>query len=267
MLEEALRASPDTPLRGRPGSVCLGHRLERAVRQNGWSSAMVSQVTQEIARFTQRSLAQTKDFLERSRTELNRAAEAFGMRFDEMGSETARQQQEPDSGPRRPAPILQLKILRELSAVLEQKPDVQTVLDMIMEGIYRGIAMDRTVLLVLSTDRRELRLKYALGVRNDTLEESLRFRLAEPDCALLRETLADGQGRWYGPGGEDAVPQALAERLAQDFFLGALRVRGKGIGLIYADCRQGGRALDRDSFEAFRHFLQQGNLALGQLMA
>ncbi|MBU2477776.1 MAG: hypothetical protein KKA36_01700, partial [Gammaproteobacteria bacterium] len=46
------------------------------------------------------------------------------------------------------------------------------------------------------------------------------------------------------------------------FFVMPVEVNGRSIGLFYADRMTSGRALDEESYMAFRHFCQQANLAL-----
>ncbi|HEX4976081.1 MAG TPA: histidine kinase, partial [Pseudomonadales bacterium] len=47
-----------------------------------------------------------------------------------------------------------------------------------------------------------------------------------------------------------------------EFFIAPVVVRGRSIGLVYADCRLSNRALKREQFAAFNHFIQQVNLVL-----
>ena len=62
-----------------------------------------------------------------------------------------------------PDPMLQLQILRELSSLMEVQPDFNSVLEMVLEGMYRGIGMDRTLFALRTPDHRFLVGRYALG--------------------------------------------------------------------------------------------------------
>lgn len=44
-----------------------------------------------------------------------------------------------------PDPLLQLNILRDLSGILIDKSSFNTILEIVLEGIYRGVGLDRTV--------------------------------------------------------------------------------------------------------------------------
>jgi len=47
-----------------------------------------------------------------------------------------------------------------------------------------------------------------------------------------------------------------------EFFVAPIVMRGRSIGLFYADCHLSGRALRREQFAAFNHFVQQVNSVL-----
>ncbi len=46
------------------------------------------------------------------------------------------------------------------------------------------------------------------------------------------------------------------------FYISPLVLSGKPMGLIYADRQPSDRDLDNESFESFKHFVQQANQAL-----
>jgi hypothetical protein len=257
VLEDALRPGREAA-DPRAARVLLGHELETAVRLHGWESAAVTRVTKKIAAHTQCSLKQAHELVLQTREELQRAGDSFGLRLD-----LEHRQKKPSSPrpePRQPEPLLQLKVLRELSAVLEKRPSVQLVLDMVLEGIYRGIGMDCTVLAVCSTDRRQMKVKYVLGTAGDTLLATLQQPQDCSEAASVRRMLGCEQPIWRKESEPDPLQLGIGE-----YFVGPLAVKGRDIGLIYADCQQSDRRLDQDSLDSFRHFPEQANLALAHL--
>ena len=58
---------------------------------------------------------------------------------------------------------LQLSILRELSSMLSEHVDLNTLLGTVLEGVYRGVDMDRAVLAIVSRDGKQMTGKYSLG--------------------------------------------------------------------------------------------------------
>ena len=62
-----------------------------------------------------------------------------------------------------PNPMVQLKLLRELSEHIEGTPNLNKLIQMVLEGIYEGIGTDRTFFALLNPKRTLLKAKYALG--------------------------------------------------------------------------------------------------------
>ncbi|WP_435103255.1 HDOD domain-containing protein [Arhodomonas sp. AD133] len=268
VVQETLDSNPNRPT-GRAGTVHLGHRVERAVREHGWDSTAVQRLTREIAAHTGATPEDITRLLDETRSEVHRAAEAFGL-IPANPDPCAPAQPASSTGPSQPCPELQLRILRELSQLLQDNPDLQSVLDMVLEGIYRGVGMDRTLVAVLSRDRRHLSVRYTLGDSGE-LQRGFGFELDAPDYAIVRHTLARQHPLWTARLGEAHrrkwLTQAVRTSLGADFFLGPLVVQGKDIGVLYADRRTSATPLDDVSFDGFCHFCEQANLALEFVMA
>ncbi len=77
----------------------------------------------------------------------------------------------------KPDPSVQLCSLRDLSTLVTSgRGDVNMVLSVVLEGIYRGIGMDRVVFALLTPDRQLLKGKYGLGWLDDGCVQSFTFR-------------------------------------------------------------------------------------------
>jgi HD-like signal output (HDOD) protein len=266
VLQEALQTK--TASKGRGSRVLLGHELEAAVREHGWDSAAARLVTDKIASHIKLPPERARALISGSRRELEQAAQAFGVTLDLQNHASEAPGAVPTQVARPPDPMLQLKILRELSAALDKKPDIQLILDMVMEGIYRGIAMERALLAVLTPDRRSLRVKYVLGDADNRLADALRLDLAGAEGTFFRAALAGRSAVWHGSadtGLESSLSAEMRATLAESFFIAPLVVRDRDIGLIYADCRPSGRPLDAEAFSAFQHFIAQANISLEHL--
>lgn len=254
----------------RARTVRLGHEFQTAVRSHGWDAPQVERLTREIGEHAGVQQQQVTERLAASQEEMKQAARAFGVgaeAVDETGRAADAEETADEAGPQ-PSPQVQLQVLRELTQVLRDGPDLQTVLDMILEGIYRGVGMDRTLVAILTRDRKRLTVRYALG-DSGRLREAFGFELDDPRRLLFRQTLANQRPIWVSRM-DDAelirlVPRDVVKTFAPDFHLAPLVIRGRDIGLIYADRWQSQRALDEESFEAFSHFSEQANAALEQL--
>jgi len=164
-----------------------------------------------------------------------------------------------------PDPLLQLNILRDLSGILTGKPNFNLILEIVLEGIYRGVGLDRTVFALMTPDKKAIKAKYALGKNNQDFINHFHFSLQTDN--IFSKTIKTAESVWvsdtqaeiYKPFINDEIRYILA---SQEFYLAPLIFSGKTIGLIYADRKPSARKLDNESYESFNHFVQQACLAL-----
>jgi hypothetical protein len=166
-----------------------------------------------------------------------------------------------------PDPLLQLTILRELSGMLDGRHDINLLLEMVLEGVSRGIGMDRTLFAMLNPERNQLRARYALGWGKEDIRDSFSFEVSPLKANVFSHALDTRQPLWVAPGMDPRLKSLVTPQITeltgnQPFFVMPVEVNGRSIGLFYADRRPSGRALDEESYSAFRHFCQQASLAL-----
>lgn len=265
---------------GREYAVVLSRQLAESV-EGGWDCPEADSLFESVARFTRTQADQVREALIENAKQAAEVAGAYGAAFairhlpqqpsspqiEKQASAAA----EPSPAFYEPDPLLQLKILRELAAILNHKPDINLLLEMVLEGIYRGVGMDRTLFALLSPNRRFLKAKFVLGADRAGLSDAFHFEL-QPDrphlfsqvlqrqeCAWIREAPGTTEKRLLSP----AITRVVGEGTA--FLVMPIVVNGQSIGIFYADRRSSGRALDEDSFESFKLFGQQANLGLGHL--
>lgn len=164
-----------------------------------------------------------------------------------------------------PDPLLQLNILRDLSGLLAEKPDFNLILEIILEGIYRGIGLDRAVFAMLTADKKAIKGKYALGKDSQQFINKFHFSLRTDN--IFSKLVMNCEAMWIQDTQShdskilvnDEIRLALACRA---FFVAPLVISERVIGLIYADRQPSERELDGEAFESFKHFVQQANQAL-----
>lgn len=162
-----------------------------------------------------------------------------------------------------PDPLLQLNILRDLSGILADKPNFNLILEIILEGIYRGVGLDRTVFAMLTADKKFIRAKYGLG--KDSQGFIKRFEFSLKDNNVFSKVITSSQPVWIQDSQETKAGVSEDIRLtlaSRAFYLSPLIISGRVIGLIYADRQPSNRDLDNESYESFRHFVQQASQAL-----
>jgi HD-like signal output (HDOD) protein len=276
LLEQSLEGKSDR--NPRVGNVVLGYQLAVAA-ERGWRSPAVKALLERIAENLYLPLDAVEELVRHNAAEAARTAGFFGAGLvgELIPVPGDRREQPTNPLPERraplylePDPLLQLTILRELSALMDSSPDINSVLEIVLEGMYRGIGMDRTVFALCSRDYRFLAGRYALGVENEALRRAFHFETGASQPDLFSRVIESRRAIWLQRTDTDSLQQLLTPRISAvtrgaDCFVTPIEIRGKVIGVFYGDRQSSGRPLDEECFNSFRHFAQQGNLALSYL--
>jgi len=164
-----------------------------------------------------------------------------------------------------PDPLLQLNILRDLSGMIESNPNINLILEIILEGIYRGIGLDRTVFALMSSDKKEIIAKYTLGHDSQSFMQQFHFEIEGEN--IFSRILQQPEVSWIKDTQAKEIAYLMNEQIrltlaSKEFFIAPVFIAGKIIGLIYADRQPSKRELEITSYESFKHFVQQANQAL-----
>ncbi len=277
LLEQSLEGKADK--NPRAGSVTLGYELAVAA-EKGWKSPEVTQLVEHIAENLYLPVDDVVRLVKVNAEEAAETASFYGavnastlIPVPGQKSEAAEAaEQRADATPAfiEPDPMLQLQILRELSALMESKPDFNSVLEMVLEGIYRGVGMDRTLFALRSPDNHSLVGRYALGTDNETLRQCFQFETVANKPNLFSRVIDTRQAIWLTESNRSDLQPLVTQQVLDvsggaEFCVAPIEIRGKVIGLFYADRQPSGRILDEESFSSFKHFAHQGNLALAYL--
>ncbi len=267
----------------RISNILVGHELAHNLEQ-GWESRDVKDMMQRLAEKLYMPLNAVHTLVQNNARDAARTAASYGVAnlaklipvprsiADETLA-TARADEalaaEPDFPS--PDPVLQLKILRELTGLLEAKPDINLLLEMVLEGIYRGVGMDRTLFALLSPDRRQLRARYALGQNREQLVQRFSFQTTITTENLFScVVMAQKSFNVSVPPSVDIAPMvtsAVRELTSNaPFYVSPIVVNGQSIGLFYADRQPSARPLDDESYASFNHFVMQANMTLALIM-
>ena len=136
-----------------------------------------------------------------------------------------------------------------------------------MEGVYRGVGMDRVLFALSTPDKKGIRAKFALGQDNEVLSHSFNFGRMPNQRNIFFEVLDQGECLLVDL--QKRAEQAVMVNSAvtsvigkRPFILSAITINGKSIGVLYADRSLSGRELDEESQESFCHFAKQANMGL-----
>ncbi len=172
---------------------------------------------------------------------------------------------------------LQLKILRELTCLPTENGDINMILQTALEGIFRGIKMDKAIILLKSQNHKSLepRLissKYASKVKQDFL-----INIAKTDH-IFNYVLNNQEAVWVTSLNDSHWINYLNNTIRNivsynGFFIAPIILEHVCIGVFYADRdpvnidKGFSKVLNHDDFLSFTHFSQQTNLCLNMIQS
>ncbi len=160
---------------------------------------------------------------------------------------------------------VQLTILSDIAQTIEESPSINIIFEMVLEGLYRGVGMDRSMFAILSKDRKKLSCKYALGTDNEKLREEFRIDVS------LSSNIFNKVMKTKKAVHISADPSKIDGTLTRDvlkllgpppYLIMPTIVRGKVIGIFLADRNASKRVINEKDLLAFQQFCQQANMGL-----
>lgn len=278
LLESAVTKDTDDP---RCQAINLSQDFSRAIA-GGWDSKEVKALTEEMSNLINTPAEGLTSMLKSNIEEASKTAERFGAPLvgDEIShimddqTEESELYAEEDSTQTHvflePDPMFQLKILRDITLLLEEGASVSDILEMILEGIYQGIGVDRALFALLSPNRKYLRAKSAHGMGQFYLSRNFKFELSPEEPTVFDRVFEAQQAIWIAERSSEQskilVPPHVTKVIGEcPFFLAPTIVDGQPIGVFYADRYESKRELDDNAFESFKQFALQANMALEHL--
>jgi HD-like signal output (HDOD) protein len=163
---------------------------------------------------------------------------------------------------------VQLTIMQEISAAIEEKPSINIVLEMVLEGLQRGVGMDRALFAIISPDHKTLTCKFSVGDNNDRLCKELIIDLSNPENTFHQ--VVRNKKAIHVPGNPNELQGTLARETfhllgSPPYVIMPVIVRTKVIGIFLADRNASSRDIEEKDFIAFQQFCQQANMGLSFL--
>ena len=160
---------------------------------------------------------------------------------------------------------LQLTILSDIAQTIEESPSINIILEMVLEGLYRGVGMDRSLFAILSKDHKTLSCKYALGADSDRLCDEFQIEISH-ESNIFHQVITTKKVAHIS-----ADPSKINGTLTRDvlkllgpppYLIMPTIVRGKVIGIFLADRNASKRTIDDKDLLSFQQFCQQANMGL-----
>lgn len=159
-----------------------------------------------------------------------------------------------------------LGILFEITTLISQQANINSIFSKILEGIQHGAGFDRAVLCLLNPDHTRYSGRLAAGQGADALKDYLNFPLAQ-ERDLFSKIILEGnellvtdihQGDW-----RQQLPADFEQTTgARTFMLSALRSGSRAVGIFYADKALSGTPIGAENHRNFTQLTAQGQLAL-----
>jgi transcriptional regulator with GAF, ATPase, and Fis domain len=160
-----------------------------------------------------------------------------------------------------------MQIMREITNLLCGEFDLNLLFDMIIEGVYRGLSMDRVVFALLTPDRKRLREKSSLGWAPLSSRGLIQISVADSSANIFSYTLEKKEPLWFAQDDRASIkhlftPEVLAQFGQQECCLSPVGVDKRVIGLFYTDRASSKKPITADAYADFKQLTRQANIAL-----
>jgi len=277
VLQESLmrKDAPDSASR----AVVLSQQLIRAL-PGGWEHPEVIQLMKKASKYSVCNLEKMKEITAKSAEASSQALKILGLSSAAEsillppGSELNLNQKNQDENSLdfpQGDEKLQMNILRDLTLLaVGSTLDVNVVLQLVLEGIYKGIGMDRALVALIIPQKKIIQGKYSMQVEPDDLKSRFHFNISELKTdPLLSQVIQKNEvltNVKFNDSNSTVASPLIENKIETEAFLcGPLIMQKKCVGLFYADRKPSKRDITSEEFEAFKFFVGQATLCLRNL--
>lgn len=269
-LEKALYPREDASLKVK--AVVTGERLSRAALY-GWESPQLKKVLSEVAEYTGMSLEEALKVVKAGGDQAAQVALSYGVSeacplIPNSIEDFVLEKPKPESKILKGDSGLQLNILRELSAATQERLDVNTIFQMVLEGMHRGIGLERVCVAFIKGHK--LTAKYMLGEGTEHWRTSFLLDVGPFTDSIFTDAMEKGGSHWYTQ--DDVAKREELFPVDQTTILGkwpsfvhVLEVEDRRVAVFYADRWSFGGKLSEGQFDSFKHFCMQAQMSLNVL--
>ncbi|MFA7552792.1 MAG: HDOD domain-containing protein [Spongiibacteraceae bacterium] len=252
-------------------AVLLAEEISIATEQ-GWDSPAFRDVLVKTSLYTGLGLESAREMIEQGAEKAAAVAVTYGASkichfipsIHEPEVKPELQQLEAD-------PQLQLDILREMGAMVEQMVDVNTLFQMVIEGIHRGIGLDRVCLCLIDPRVTSMQAKYILGADTDEWRGDMSFAVKSEQDNLFAYCLHSRVNIWLQPNVSSKQRYLINKKIerlinTENCLISSVYAGSRPVGLIIADRgKNKAPVISREQHESFDHFSQQISVSLAML--
>lgn len=270
VLQESLQ--PSSKMSRKADAVLIGEEVSQASKK-GWDSAEMKALIKKISAFTNSGIKDVEDLVREGANEAAEVAANYGsdvlvaMIPATRSVEAKNDQNKEEIGLLQPDPALQLQILQELTSMMMEGVDMNSLFQAILEGLHRGVGLERVCLAIFDKGRESLSAKYVLGEGTETWREKFKFNFVKSRSGFLFQLFSKGKPAWVGGGSDKELtaaltPDYIAVTGVREFMIAPIKANKKLVGFLYADLGESKRPLSETYFSGFKHFSAQINMSL-----
>ncbi len=252
-------------------AVLLGEEISLASEQ-GWDSQEFRDVLVKASLFSGMGLEDVRTMIEEGADKAASVAVTYGAnKICHLIPSTTEKEEPVDNKVLKSDPQLQLDILREMGVLVEQQVDVNTLFQMVVEGIHRGIGLERVCLCLIDPKVTSMQAKYVLGDHTDDWRNDMQFPIKAEQDNLFAQCLHSRINIWLRKDVTSNLRYLINKKIERlvdtdNCLVSSVYAGARPIGLIIADRgRKKPRAITAEQHESFEHFSQQTSMSLSML--
>lgn len=261
---------------GRPSeatqAVLLGEEISLAA-EKGWDSQEFRDVLVKASMFTGMGLEEVRKMIEQGAEKAASVAVTYGAnKVCHYIPSTSEKAPRPEPKQLKADPQLQLDILRDMGTMVEQMVDINTLFTTVVEGIHRGIGLERVALCLIDPKVTTMTAKYVLGESTEEWRTDMQFPVKSDQENLFAHCLHTRRNLWLQKSKTNPLQYLVnkkTERLVttDNLLIASVYAASRPIGVIVADRGPKGVPISQEQHESFDHFSQQTSMSLAMLAA
>lgn len=255
----------DVVAAGQPNSQAASlvrHSVEMArLSEKGWRGAEMDRVLDALAGEVGESTGTVRDQVRINAGEASKIASSLGI--PQVGAllpdgRASAEQKTPGAPATDPA--LELQILRQLSHSLSNKPDINEVCQLVIDGIQKAIGMKRIALLMADRSGNKLIPRKVAGPGTEPWREG--FVVARDGSGELGLLLPQKVCGIYHPARQTVTPGFDPWLCQVPALTGPLLANGRLVGMFYADNADIHAVPEAGQLASFSHLVQHAQLCI-----
>lgn len=248
-----------------PAANLVRHATEMAaLSEQGWQGAAMDRLLETLAADTELPVMTVRDQVRLNAQEAGRVAESLGIP-DASTLITGHHRAIVNTAPTRPDPEQQLRLLRELTELLAEQPDINAIFQLVVDGIHKAVGLQRVALLMVEKSGQMMTLRRVAGDPQQVRHWKDLFQVPVDGSGLLGCLLPGERGSQFVPGRQSPSRDKNLELGHIPALVAPLRAAGRLAGMVYADNGRDGPVPDDEQLKGFNHFVHHAQLCLALL--